>query len=1061
MDLDIPGPSPNGVFQQHAPDLDGQTTTRAPAAEPPRRRQHRSCDQCRKGKRACDAEITVKSQGLESPPSSNASGSPGRTVSAVGPCSNCIRWRRECTFEWLRSVQTRTVQRRRKRAKVAENQKEKQSTEAVPSPHAAALSSQPPPLAAGLASSQPGAELPENGVLPLGGCDPSGTLLSQVPDLQGFSGPGSSYLGAGSAGTPWEAHIPGRPLNSDRPSPRGAPVLGDVDGLLDSQDVLFDWIPQHSNNISIPASTATKMNASSTLNNLDFNPYSPSGGGFTGSNEPIHPHLSLSPGSLPRRKESNASRPSISSQNWNLAQDYARSTMTQNLLRIYHDSMENALSCWLTERTCPYSSVLRQNIRGMRPFRQISASMEAEWGPNWSNRICTRVCRLDRAYSTIRGRNLTATEERAVSRALHITIMAFATQWAQASDRSRIRDGSSNLSGINGIPSPSTNESERSVQETLWNQAFHALNDAAGIESFRVVFAHIVFSLTQRPLDVAQHLEIMNARRGRGCNCQRDTKGLNYSYQDAGCQRCSDRASAGLAELHELFDSDKAPLFLETAVRQMFAYRHKLTRLQRQIAAKRDAKKGYDRSGSSIFPLPSPPPQYGREPGEPRANLLNQDDYETFHLLFWLGVMFDTLSAAMYQRPLVVSDEDSAITSAIPEEEYQPNNLKEDAIDLDGWNLASNMSQSSNTPREQDLWGDLFLLLNNSRGVPGGQQQPWLNCKIPRWPCSYSEAAETLIDAAPIKVLLFRRVTRLQTLVYRGAGPDKIEEAIEDTLRVYEHWNRTFGRFILDCVAHHDDLPPRLQSWYVILAGHWHLAAMLMADVLEGIDDAGIGVESESEARRASRRVAALKRDNAFAVADLARRSMQGQTHDTSFSRAREFHHAVNGRAFLTEPWTAVLIRSFARAGYILVDLLDADGSKPVQQNRTTVFPSKEAAAAAAVATASEKDESGIKARCISCVDALWCLSKKSDMAFLAARALSNSLEERIRQRQRQEQQQRIQNPSLQGSDHYEYGSVPRNGYGNGNDGLYFPDLDAGLDPIPLGQIPLVGSLSG
>ncbi|KAL2011494.1 hypothetical protein VTN00DRAFT_4212 [Thermoascus crustaceus] len=1059
MDLDIPGLSPNGLFQQPAPDHDGQTTTTdsktrlAGATEPPRRRQHRSCDQCRKGKRACDAEITVKSHGLESPPSSNASGSPGRTVSAVGPCSNCIRWRRECTFEWLRSVQTRTVQRRRKKAKVAENQKEKQCMEAASSPHAA-LSSQPP-LAAGLASSQPGAEFPGNGDLSLGGSDPSGTLLSQVPDLQGFSDLGSnagSYLGPGSAGTPWEAHIPGRPR---------APALGDIDGLLDSQDVLFDWIPQHSNNISIPAGMATKMNASSTLNNVNFNLYSPSGGGFAGSNEQIHPPLSLSPGSLPRQKDSNANRPSISSQNLNLAQNYARFTLTQNLLRIYHDSMENALSCWLTERTCPYSSVLRQSIRGTRSFRQISTSPEAEWGPNWSNRICTRVCRLDRAYSTIRGRNLTATEERAVSRALHTTIMAFATQWAQASDRSRRRDGSSNLSGMNGIPSQSTNDSERSVQETLWNQAFHALNDAAGIESFRVVFAHIIFSLTQRPLNVAQHLEIMNARRGRGCNCQRDTKDLNYSYQDAGCQRCSDRASAGLAELHELFDSDKAPLFLETAVRQMFFYRHKLTRLQRQIATKRDSKKGYNMSGSSIFPLPSPPPQCGREPAEPRANLLNQDDYETFHLLFWLGVMFDTLTAAMYQRPLVVSDEDSAITSAIPEEEHQPNNLKEDAIDLDGWNLASNMSQSSNTPREQDLWGDLFLLLNNSRGVPGGQQQPWLNCKIPRWPCSYPEAAETLIDAAPIKVLLFRRVTRLQTLVYRGAGPDKIEEAIEDTLRVYQHWNSTFGLFILDCVAHHDDLPPRLQSWYVILAGHWHLAAMLMADVLEGIDDAGIGVESKSEARRASRLVAALKRENAFAVADLARRSMQGQTHDTSFSRAREFHHAVNGRAFLTEPWTAVLIRSFARAGYILVDLLDTDGSKPVQQNIPTVFPSKEAAAA--VATASEKDESRIKARCISCVDALWCLSKKSDMAFLAARALSNSLEERIRQRQRQERQQRSQDPSLQGSDHYEYGSVPRNGNGkaNINDGLYFPDLDAGLDPIPLGQIPLVGSLSG
>jgi hypothetical protein len=38
-----------------------------------------------------------------------------------------------------------------------------------------------------------------------------------------------------------------------------------------------------------------------------------------------------------------------------LGENSSRSTMTHSLLRIYHDSMENALSCWLTEHNCPYS----------------------------------------------------------------------------------------------------------------------------------------------------------------------------------------------------------------------------------------------------------------------------------------------------------------------------------------------------------------------------------------------------------------------------------------------------------------------------------------------------------------------------------------------------------------------------------------------------------------------------------------------------------------------------------------------------------------------------------
>jgi hypothetical protein len=65
------------------------------------------------------------------------------------------------------------------------------------------------------------------------------------------------------------------------------------------------------------------------------------------------------------------------------ANQFARSTMTRNLIRIYHDSMENALSCWLTEHNCPYSD----SISTVLPTGE-----RKEWGPNWSNRMCIRVC---------------------------------------------------------------------------------------------------------------------------------------------------------------------------------------------------------------------------------------------------------------------------------------------------------------------------------------------------------------------------------------------------------------------------------------------------------------------------------------------------------------------------------------------------------------------------------------------------------------------------------------------------------------------------------------------
>ncbi|KAH9224525.1 hypothetical protein DL95DRAFT_378151, partial [Leptodontidium sp. 2 PMI_412] len=66
--------------------------------------------------------------------------------------------------------------------------------------------------------------------------------------------------------------------------------------------------------------------------------------------------------------------------------------MTDNLMKVYHDSMENALSCWLTERTCPYGNrAVFSNSAG-----SIDTSMLREWGPDWSNRICRQVINLDR-----------------------------------------------------------------------------------------------------------------------------------------------------------------------------------------------------------------------------------------------------------------------------------------------------------------------------------------------------------------------------------------------------------------------------------------------------------------------------------------------------------------------------------------------------------------------------------------------------------------------------------------------------------------------------------------
>ncbi|KAJ5267388.1 hypothetical protein N7478_010196 [Penicillium angulare] len=551
------------------------------------------------------------------------------------------------------------------------------------------------------------------------------------------------------------------------------------------------------------------------------------------------------------------------------AKEYARSTMTRNLVRIYHDSMENALSCWLTEHNCPYG----HSAGGIIPYKEKEA-----WAPNWSNRMCIRVCRLDRVASSVRGRTLSAEEDRIAARALHLAIMAFASQWIQHAQKGT---GSS-------IPE-AIDQDERSIREYVWNKARHALEHTTGIPSFRIIFANIIFSLTQCPL--------------------------------------KDRQNQSLGRLLE---ADRAPIFLENANRQLYTFRHKLTRLQREASPLMQERRRQSVSSSmtDALGLLQPSETQGVDP-----ILSNQEYRTTLSLMFWLGIMFGTLSAAMYQRPLVVSDEDSQISSASPAM-FDPGSQ----FEFGGWNIPR-----KGITEKQDVWGDFFL----RHQVESGQSTQ----AQPRWPCSYDEAASVLSEATPVKVLLYRRVTQLQTLVYRGAPCDRLEEVIQKTIFVYRHWKSKYEGFMLDCVANHELLPP----------------PMLLADVIEGIDRGGLGSDFERETREATNFVTTLRIDNAFAVGGLARSSLHGREP----TMHRHFHDSLNEVAFLVEPWTVVLIHSFAKAGYISLENLDVSGK---------------------YASLTES----LRENCDFCIRALEYLGRKSDMATVVAETLSKSLDARF-----------------------------------------------------------------
>ncbi|KAH8820149.1 hypothetical protein F5884DRAFT_38946 [Xylogone sp. PMI_703] len=897
------------------------------------RRQYRSCDQCRRGKRACDVDLPDDF-------------TPGAASSApLDPCSSCAKTNKTCTIEWLTTTSQALQQGRKQRPSTTKRD-----------------AARPP---GGLADwGQVGRASTSDLDVTLANNPNFHAQLGPMPDLWNlYSGDGSQQQ----LDTPESVNgflLPEEISQEYAQFGSAANLAWDAENLQsnvhNSNYNALDFMGEPPNYVITPPTDYATSSTDMTMTTLDKDAsrdallhrarkkrrqrsLTPEPSESNGLYEPINPRKRL----LYREGAYSPplTDPSSAALEFRLAMSHAKFSISSGLFRIYHDSMENALSCWLTERTCPY--VVEKSLVPSVKQRSVDP-MAKEWGSDWTNRICERVCNLDKAASSLRSRPLMRSEEKAADVALRKAIMAFATQWAHSSSRS-VAEFSEDppIPGLarNSWDSPS--EFDRSMQEMFWREARDALHDAAEIESFRVIFAHIIFALTQKPLDIEEKFrELSLGQRRSARSSEHDIfreRSSSYhssagnSNQTPGCDSDTNDADEN-ALLDQILELAGPPVFLETALRQMFAFRRKLEKLE---------TKGKSKIKKDGF--------HGKSEDSSKSDPLSPENHQTFNLLFWLGIMFDTLSAAFNMRPLVVSDEDSDI--------YKTTALDKDAssIQLAVHRMQDNAIQITYPKTKDSLLWDDFLLKKKEKNAAQDQY-------IARWPCNYNTAATTLCDAAPIKVLLFRRITRIQTLLSRRVQGQSLEDAINDALSVHNYWNTYYGPFMSDCILRHEDLPPRVQSWYIVLCGHWHLAEFLLADTIEGIDEEELGVESERLKRKQTCLVDNLRRQNAYTMSDLGRASCPRTSE--SFPRAREYHVALNKGALLTEPWTEVLVRSFCKAGSVLVNFLPSSLVR--------------------------NDLEEIKARCNHCIEALWYLGKKSDIALLAYKVLSDTLERKV-----------------------------------------------------------------
>jgi hypothetical protein len=277
--------------------------------------------------------------------------------------------------------------------------------------------------------------------------------------------------------------------------------------------------------------------------------------------------------------------------------------ITDSLLGIYHDVLENNLACWLAEDTCPYKGKLGQEVKTLMPEAVMpSKSLRQACGDTWSNRIYSRVIQLDRVAQRTGQLSLSKSENRAASKALSLAIMAFATQWSQGNERSL--DCLTARMDSKDVFHDGQHDFEENVKQSTWEQARQALQDCSDLESYRVVYAELIFGLIQKPT-APQRRIVQGAEE----------------YPVGFSQR--------KREVMKMLAIQNQPVFVERATRKVHSMKFRL-----------DAAE----TGFSMF-------------GEPPAQLL-AEDRSTIGLLYWFAVMLDTVSSSISEKPVALADED-------------------------------------------------------------------------------------------------------------------------------------------------------------------------------------------------------------------------------------------------------------------------------------------------------------------------------------------------------------------------------------------------------------------
>ncbi|KAH7150155.1 hypothetical protein B0J13DRAFT_673883 [Dactylonectria estremocensis] len=869
------------------------------------RRQNRSCDQCRKAKRACDLAPLQDKQGT--PALKNPGVGNGNNVSFTkphhgnladndenrhSPCSYCRRTGKQCTLNWARNRlrynptgRNSPTNDRNGSGRVAQHQ----------SPHL-----QVARLHSSVASDmylRHGAGLPNVSHAPMfPPCsDPRGPVETSFAIGLSIPSPSVNPMPMNTAIFDSATSTNLQPEGHQVTSPQSIPFLPTLNGRPSITDSIT-----HVSHLQSGLSSANKENrGEKSVFRDQVSGNSPSQSSSSGSNSYKHGGFCPSVGSGCRGSDhiSPFSTAHVMTMNIN------KKIISSNLISIYHNAFELALSCCLSQEACPYrfNAINQPATNGISwlASRFEDVSLVKQYNPEAKKTgVYYRVSKLDRVAQTSGFIRLSKTEDRAVSKALYLAIMAFAVQWAKKSQSQPNRTPSSIERSEQAGPETLSDEFDRTLQKSLWASAKRALQECVDVECFRIVCAEWIMGLAQKPME------------------EDDFPFEHPDISSGATATVAGRRGYLESRINEIIAADGPPWFIERAARRVHTLKFRYDCLKASLS---DELKDSSRLESAIT-----------------VKAISDEDMGTFSLMYWMTIMIDTISSAMNNRPVVLSDTDC---------HHDPAYL--DRPDAKQFGIECH-------PHDLQWWAKFF--------DPTGDELTL------RWPCSYDTATRVIVAATPVKVVLFRLVTRLQNAIRSNHRGESIEVIISNCMAIYQHWNANYSAFFQDMIEQYDIVPMQLRIWFIHVVVYFHCATLILADLLELVDSKGLGLEYSSQVRVNIGVVEFIRRDSSTIVSDLAKASEYPA--DTNVSGMSP---AVVKRAILPEPWTMILIRAFTKVAMLLLnEVEEAVWHDPASRERPFIR--------------------NLVARCESCIKSLHYLGRKSDMARVISAVLFSSV---------------------------------------------------------------------